>query len=1355
MDINALLSPDDGARSARSPSTPSAAAATPPAARAPAAESPPAVQRGKRPAGGKRTASGLSQELSRSPERRVSPQARPPAHATGAAAFSQQQQQQQHYHASAPAPPNFRPLPPTSNPVQVSEHHPQYAYSQRPSVAHRPSSTPQVEKLTDFPSPHKRQQTSRTYSDNILPKQVQARPPAHHHTLRDSAPPVVRTISRQSLADLTMAEAPAQTPPPREFTSNALSEEESHRVSELLAYLRDNSYAYQYHVELINLLHKGFRAHVSSPVGAQHGAQPGEPRTYALLTEMRQAREAMDSRFAVGEAIWVDWLNDEILTAKNTEERMAVLELCQKAVADEPASVKLWQMYVDYVSNSYEACHDLRETIERDWTPEDKEMCKELFTRDLVMTVLEQAAAATQWRMDESHVLWNRFAKAVYEQLPQQPSQADITPIHNIFLGRLKTPQTQWPDTMQLYWPIVSRFEGANWEAAIAHINQQAEPAKACFAIREDHEFKLQRAIESGDASNIHHQMERYLKDEKYYSLKPKTAGPFDYELRCALFERAVLFEPTNLEWWLDYIDFLVTDPKSTSLLSVIERATRHCPWSGELWARRILRADVEQQSRDDIGNIKHRATNTGLLDVGGLEEYVKMLEEWCSYLRRYAFRQTSTEDDIDTAEFGIHSTLEDVHEAGKRIYGQEFEGDPLFRLEQIQIKFYVEAKRFDQAREIYKTLATRLGGSYDFWSKYYHFELRLWASDRIREERRVERPDNAPTLASQVVKEALRQRNIDFPERVLQLYTNHFQQHESGVALQHALAAAREFNKKLAAQRTKEQEEAQAVAAQQQEQLAVAAEVLETGNTPAGEKRKREDEPTNGDVAKKVKPTLETVPEEARNEPSASASAQIKRDREHNTITVKNMPPSISEGEIKKFFRDCGTLLSISIVQDKEGSSASAVVEFESEDDVKAAKTRTGKEIGGYEIRIQSGSGSTLYVTNYPAEYDEEAIRGLFKKYGEIVAVRLPSLKYNSRRRFAYVQFLSAEMARAAEEAMDGKKLDGLHTLLAKIADPDAKKQRAGPQSEGREIIVKNSDREASETQIREFFGQYGQIERINLVKLVNNRATGTVFITYTTAEGATAALEGANNTPFHDRILKVELVQPKGRAAAPHERAGREDVIVKQDKASATPEPASNGARRGSDISMQSANQDDESHKNVKERKIAIFHLPDTVNDARIRTAMEQYGPITKIQLRREKQGAIVEFKDVKDAFRVRTGVDVSSLGPEASTGDVGDLLAKQSRKKNGDLRGTGADVSNPGAKPAFVPPQATRPGGARGGRRGGLGFKRGGFSSGNSRSDAAGSNSEEAGTAKKSNNDFRAMLEASKKKDERNGE
>lgn len=1136
-----------------------------------------------------------------------------------------------------------------------------------------------------------------------------------------------------------MAEAPSQTPPPRDFTSNALSDAESQRVTELLNFLAENSYAYMHHVELVNLLHKGFLAHVYPPANSEDAVPAGEPHSFVLLNEMRQAREAMDTRFAVGEAIWLDWLSDERLLAKSSDERIAITELCQKAVADEPASVKLWQAYADWISANYAACHDLPGANHSKWSAEDNEIVKELFTHDLLLSVLEQAVAATQWRIDASHLIWNQYAHVYQEQLSPQPTEAELKSLHDLFLRRLMVPHIAWEETRQLYWPVLSRDFGDRWEARVAEIDQLAGPAKVAVDNRQDNEFKLQRALESGDRDAIHHQFTKYLKDEKFRKRRTK----FDYDLRCALFERAILLEPTNTEWWLDYVDFLNTSEQSASqtLLPLIERATRHCPWSGDLWARRILRADVEQRPRDEIENTKHRATNSGLLDVGGMEELVKMLREWCSYLRRHAFAVNSTEDDVDTAEVGITMALEDVQEAGKKIYGPKFDGDPLFRLEQIQVKFYSEARRIEEARSIYQQLAARHGNSFDFWAKYYNLEIWLWGYDRIRETRRVETDENGPKLATAVVQQALKQKNLDYPERVMELYLNHFQQHESGIRLQAALADAREFANRLAVRRAKEAEDAAALAAQQQEQLLAAAQA--TANPAAGEKRKRDEEPiTNGHGHKKARTGLETIAEDDHTEPSASASAQIKRDREHTTITVRNLPADVADVEIKKFFRDVGNPASINIVQDKNGETASATVEFASEEDVLAAKTRNGKELRGQEVKIQSGTLSTLFVSNYPEAYDENKIRNLFKSYGDIVSIRFPSLKFNSRRRFCYVNFLTAEMAKAAEEAMHGTKLDAVHTLTALISNPDAKKQRSGPQEEGREIIVKNMDNQVKESEVRELFAPFGKIERVNQLKLVNGKPTGTLFIVYATSEEATKAVEEMDSKPVHERVLKVEVARPKGRTAAPEERARYEDIIIKK---AGSVEPTANGERRGSDVSMASSSRagEDESYKTARERKIAVFNIPDTVNDARIRAAMEHYGPLTKIQLRREKGGAIVEFTDLSAANQVRLGVDVSSLGPEARTGEVSELLSSQRKKKNDPARNPSSASAAPStSRPAFAPPQLGARG--RGGRRGGLGFKRGGYASAPA---AAASSGSEAGASKKNNADFKAIFAAGK--------
>ncbi|TKA60798.1 hypothetical protein B0A55_13717 [Friedmanniomyces simplex] len=885
-----------------------------------------------------------------------------------------------------------------------------------------------------------------------------------------------------------------------------------------------------------------------------------------------------------------------------------------------------------------------------------------------------------------------------------------------------------------MLWPLVNRFEQGNWEAVMAHVNQLADPARKQYGLREEHELAVRRASEAADKDSLFAVLATYLQWERKYVRR----GSNGMELCSAAYERALLHFPTYTEWWLDYIDHVTSNGDTSAVLPLIERATRHCPWSGDLWAKRILRSDVEGKPHDEIEATKHRATNSGLLDVGGMEELLKVLQQWCSYLRRHAFSVTSDDcdDGLDAAEVAIASSLEDIEQAGRTVYGNDFQGDPLYRLETIQIKFLTEARRLSDARDIYRRLMPVHRTSFDFWSKYYTWELWLWGHERLSEKTRMETSDNGPHLATTVIREALSQRNLDQPEKTLDMYLNHFQQHESGANLQTALIDSREFSKHLALRRAKEAAEA---AALQPPSVPVAEPTATNGG-----KRKAEDMLANGEGHKKTK----TGDVAATVEASSSGTAQIKRDREHNTITVRNLLYDVQEIDIKKFFRGYGQPLSINILQDQANDTASATVEFVSQEDVLTAKTRSGKEFGGLEVRIHSGSQNTLYVTNYPAEYDETTVRGLFDSYGEIVSVRFPSLKFNSRRRFCYVNFLTEEMAKAAEAAMDNKSLDGHHKLLAKIANPDAKKQRSGAQAEGREVFVKNIDREASEGDVKQYFGQYGELVSINLVKLVNNKRTGTGFIVFASVEEANAAL-AADNKPFRDRILHVEISanNAQGRAA-PLDRAHKTDIVIKPNAMSASPDPdGANGERRGSDISMESAPQaaSDDAFRTAKERKIAIFHLPDTVNDARIRAAMEEYGPIIKIQLRRQDNGAIVEFANVKDAFNVRQGVECKGLGDGVKTGDVADLL----KKVKGRQAESGGAAPGGGGGGTLRPNAVSRPGQQRGGgRRGGLGFKRGGGYGAAVKME--GGEAEAAGGgngAGKSNADFRAMLEQSK--------
>ncbi|KAG9883169.1 hypothetical protein KCU96_g19703, partial [Aureobasidium melanogenum] len=498
------------------------------------------------------------------------------------------------------------------------------------------------------------------------------------------APPLTR--SALSSTQVAMAEAPAQTPEPRAITAASLTEQEIQTITELVKYLAENSYAYDSHVQLINLFHKGFVAHVYGT----SNVPINDPRDYTLLSDMRQAREAMDSRFAVGEDIWKDWINDEAILARQSEERVAVMDLCQKAVQEEPTSVTLWSIYGEWVMQTYSIANGFTKGDPNIWTDIDKEICKEVFSRDICLSVWERAIEATAWRIDESHRIWDRYIDLVLQEFPENPSPQAIEHINNIFMRRLRTPHANWSETSAKFWPIVSKFNANNWEEIMAATNEMAAPAKQQFAIRESHEQNLQRAAESGDKVALYNAFAEYL----VWDRKNKRRSPFDFELRCSLYERSLLRFPTVIEWWLDLADFVLkTNSHSPIILTILERATRHCPWSGDLWSRRVLRAEVDKLPYDEVEQVKHKATNSGLLDIGGMEEVLKVYASWCGYLRRRAFAPDNTDDEIDMADMGITGTLEDASVAGKKTYGSDYKGDPLFRLEKIHVKFLLEAR--------------------------------------------------------------------------------------------------------------------------------------------------------------------------------------------------------------------------------------------------------------------------------------------------------------------------------------------------------------------------------------------------------------------------------------------------------------------------------------------------------------------------------------------------------------------------------------------------------------------------------------------------------------------------------------
>jgi hypothetical protein len=300
---------------------------------------------------------------------------------------------------------------------------------------------------------------------------------------------------------------------------------------------------------------------------------------------------------------------------------------------------------------------------------------------------------------------------------------------------------------------------------------------------------------------------------------------------------------------------------------------------------------------------------------------------------------------------------------------------------------------------------------------------------------------------------------------------------------------------------------------------------------------------------------------------------------------------------------------------------------------------------------------------------------------------------------------------------------------------------------TEGRELHVANIDFNTTESEIRDLFKQHGTVENVRMIRNLQGRFFGTVFIVYSKSEEAEAALV-LNNKPLKDRLLRVSLATDRSSA----KKDIATTIVQHNTSGSPAPEGSQNGSveatngRRGSNVELS-----EETARTARERKLALLNLPDTVNDARIQALLENFGPLRKITMRRDKAGAMVEFVNLQDAGKVSMGIDCSSLGPEVRIGTVEELIYKSKARSASD--------QPPKPVTSFKPAQAgiSRPAQRGGqGRRGGLGFKRGGGFSASSTSGAAKSSEGEdkamTGTGEtevkaKSNNDFRALFNKGK--------
>ncbi|ETI24784.1 hypothetical protein G647_04154 [Cladophialophora carrionii CBS 160.54] len=1128
------------------------------------------------------------------------------------------------------------------------------------------------------------------------------------------------TSNPRASIDINMVDTPKQTVR-ADYSDTSLPVEKQQRLAVLAAYIQESPSSYEAHKEIIGILHQGFIDHIYPPTDQNTRR---DPHTYDLLPDLRQARENLDKLFAVGEEQWLTWLQDESILAQTADERVAVVDNCRRAVTEEYGSTRLWTTYGDWLLHCHKWALDATGDAQSDIDTE-RLVGREVFDWNLVLDTWTEAVDRTSHDMSCSHKVWDKYMAVRFGDLNQKLKPGDVTTALELFEARLRVPHAEWQQTFQAFSSFVSaNIPPSQYEDIMASNLRESANAKKIWADRDGFETALSQAQSLEDTTAEYQAFAKYIEWEREQedraqsqrrskNRRAQEVRHAHFDMVDALYQRAELRFPSVLAIWEEHIDYLVEKSKP-GLLETLARATKHCPWSGALWKQYLLASELAEESFDETEKIKHKATSTGLLDAAGIEEALLVYDAWCGYLLRRSKRPDATEEDSDVAEMGIRSSIEAAHNCASNL-GVTGAFDPSFRLQRKYVEYLKSQGRLDNAGAQFNDAVADYGKYYKFWLRYYEFELQKSMQMALLQRAG---PDRLGTLSSApfaagILKEALQHPELDYPEPIMEALLNHCEDYEDAEELQSAIGLVRKVRKDLTAKRQQEALRAAEVAVQKQEaEEEVANRTEEVANSLHIGKRKRDEEIDEQDVAKRQR--NEEVAAESVEE-NAAAVDEVKRDREHASVLVQNLPSNVTEMKMRQFFSSCGMVKQVTLLHDEENS---AIVEFEEADAANFALSRDGREFEGAQLSVVLSTGSTLFVTNYPAAADEAYIRNLFRPYGEIVNVRFPSLQRNKKRRFCYVEFKNPSDAQTATE-LDGKDVDGL-SLVAKISKPSEKRARKEPTNERRQIFVGQIDFKARREEVEDLFSKFGSIEYVKfpLDQSRNTRNRGIAFLTFATQEQAQAAL-AMDGEEFKNRKLTVTLTSE-------HDKR---------------PDRSLNGRSKSvsvvSDDEKQSLSLEDREKR--RERTVVLCDVPDIVNASLLRSAAEKYGKVSKIVLKTSHTGAILEYERAEDAGRAMVGLHHHEISPgrRVRVTTMKEMLQqKPERKMDQFSKRPAPSVPSAASGPVKRPAQ---PGVRKGGHLG----MRSAVLLGSGSSDKGDTKVDGEGGTKRSNDDFRSMI------------
>lgn len=272
--------------------------------------------------------------------------------------------------------------------------------------------------------------------------------------------------------------------------------------------------------------------------------------------------------------------------------------------------------------------------------------------------------------------------------------------------------------------------------------------------------------------------------------------------------------------------------------------------------------------------------------------------------------------------------------------------------------------------------------------------------------------------------------------------------------------------------------------------------------------------------------------------------------------VFIKNLDKSIDNKALYDTFSTFGNILSCKIMVDEHSNSRGyGFVHFETHEAADAAIQNVNNMllndkkvyVGRFMTRNQrqetyGGANkkfTNVFVKNFADNMDEEQLRSMFEKFGEITSCVVAKGEDGKSKGHGFVNYKDAEAAESACDALNETEHNGKKLFVGRFQKKierfntlkkihEEKKQERQSRYVGINLYIKNLDDTIDDERLRKEFSSFGTITSAKIMN-ENGRSKGFGFVCFSAPEEATKAVTDMNGRIVGTKPLYVALAQRK----------------------------------------------------------------------------------------------------------------------------------------------------------------------------------------------------------------------------------